>query len=48
MFEFLEKEQGIFFAGDYLDPDYPPTLEAAVRSGIRAANAIAISPRRSS
>lgn len=41
-------EQNLFLAGDYLDPDYPPTLEAAVRSGIRAANAAAISPRRSS
>jgi squalene-associated FAD-dependent desaturase len=29
---------GVFLAGDYTDPDYPPTLEAAVRSGIRAAN----------
>ena len=28
---------GLLLAGDYLDPDYPPTLEAAVRSGIRAA-----------
>ena len=28
---------GILLAGDYTDPDYPPTLEAAVRSGIRAA-----------
>jgi len=27
---------GIFLAGDYTDPDYPPTLEAAVRSGVRA------------
>lgn len=33
---------GVFLAGDYTDPDYPPTLEAAVRSGIRAA-ALAIS-----
>jgi prepilin-type N-terminal cleavage/methylation domain-containing protein len=24
-------------AGDYTDPEYPPTLEAAVRSGMRAA-----------
>ena len=32
--------ENLFLAGDYLDPDYPPTLEAAVRSGIRAANAI--------
>jgi squalene-associated FAD-dependent desaturase len=29
--------KGPLLAGDYLDPDYPPTLEAAVRSGIRAA-----------
>jgi len=28
---------GVFLAGDYADPDYPPTLEAAARSGIRAA-----------
>ena len=28
---------GILLAGDYTDPDYPPTLEAAARSGIRAA-----------
>lgn len=28
---------GILLAGDYTDPDYPPTLEAAVRSGNRAA-----------
>jgi hydroxysqualene dehydroxylase len=25
------------FAGDYTDDEYPPTLEAAVRSGVRAA-----------
>lgn len=31
---------GVILAGDYADPDYPPTLEAAVRSGVRAANAI--------
>jgi len=31
---------GIFLAGDYTDPEYPPTLEAAVRSGVRAANLI--------
>ena len=36
----LPKVQGLFLAGDYLDPDYPPTLEAAVRSGIAAANSI--------
>jgi len=35
--KFPAKHEGLFFAGDYLDPDYPPTLEAAVRSGIRAA-----------
>lgn len=28
---------GVVLAGDYTDPDYPPTLEAAVRSGQRAA-----------
>jgi squalene-associated FAD-dependent desaturase len=26
-----------FLAGDYTDPEYPPTLEAAARSGVRAA-----------
>jgi squalene-associated FAD-dependent desaturase len=31
---------GVILAGDYLDPEYPPTLEAAVRSGVRAAAAI--------
>jgi len=36
----LRAPQGIFLAGDYLDPEYPPTLEAAVRSGIRAARSI--------
>jgi squalene-associated FAD-dependent desaturase len=30
---------GVSFAGDYTDPEYPPTLEAAVRSGVRAAQA---------
>ncbi len=29
--------KNVFLAGDYTDPDYPPTLEAAVRSGVRAA-----------
>lgn len=29
---------GVYLAGDYTDPEYPPTLEAAVRSGIRAAH----------
>ena len=39
--------EGVFLAGDYMDPDYPPTLEAAVRSGARAAEraaAAAVSP----
>lgn len=31
----------VFLAGDYTHPEYPPTLEAAVLSGIRAAQAIA-------
>jgi squalene-associated FAD-dependent desaturase len=35
--KFPAQREGLFLAGDYLDPDYPPTLEAAVRSGIRAA-----------
>jgi squalene-associated FAD-dependent desaturase len=38
--KFLPAAQGLFLAGDYLDPDYPPTLEAAVRSGIAAATRI--------
>jgi len=29
---------GIFLAGDYVEGDYPATLEGAARSGIRAAN----------
>jgi hypothetical protein len=32
---------GVYLAGDYTDPEYPPTLEAAVRSGIRAALKVA-------
>jgi len=41
---------GLFLAGDYTDPEYPPVLEAAVRSGIRAAKKILSGPipRRSS
>ncbi len=35
------KTGGMYLAGDYVDPDYPPTLEAAVRSGVRAALEIA-------
>jgi hydroxysqualene dehydroxylase len=31
---------GAVLAGDYTDPEYPPTLEAAVRSGIRAADVV--------
>jgi len=31
---------GVYLAGDYVDPDYPPTLEAAVRSGGRAARLV--------
>ena len=34
---------GVVLAGDYTDPEYPPTLEAAVRSGIRAAKLVASS-----
>ena len=35
---------GIVLAGDYTDPDYPPTLEAAVRSGVRAARRVLDAP----
>ncbi|MDD5250613.1 MAG: hydroxysqualene dehydroxylase HpnE [Rhodocyclaceae bacterium] len=31
---------GLYLAGDYVAGDYPATLEAAVRSGVRAARAI--------
>jgi len=31
---------GVFLAGDYADVEYPPTLEAAVRSGVRAAERV--------
>jgi squalene-associated FAD-dependent desaturase len=34
------KCNGVILAGDYTDPEYPPTIEAAVRSGVRAANLI--------
>lgn len=30
----------VFLAGDYTDAEYPPTLEAAVRSGVRAAGEV--------
>jgi len=33
----LPSVPGVRFAGDYTDAEYPPTLEAAVRSGVRAA-----------
>src|SRR5690606_25510991 len=29
----------LFLAGDYTEPDYPATIEAAVRSGLRCAEA---------
>ncbi|MNC97910.1 Flavin containing amine oxidoreductase [compost metagenome] len=31
---------GLLLAGDYTDPEYPPVLEAAVRSGVRAAKRV--------
>ena len=31
---------GLFLAGDYTDAEYPPVLEAAVRSGVRAAKKV--------
>lgn len=31
---------GVYLAGDYTDAEYPPTLEAAVRSGVRAASLV--------
>lgn len=34
---------GLLLAGDYIASDYPGTLESAVRSGINAAQAIAVS-----
>jgi squalene-associated FAD-dependent desaturase len=37
---------GVLLCGDYLDPAYPGTLEAAVQSGMRAAVRIAGSPAR--
>ena len=39
---------GVVLAGDYTDSDYPPTLEAAVRSGVRAANQAINWPKRNS
>ncbi|WP_235839935.1 hydroxysqualene dehydroxylase HpnE [Derxia lacustris] len=37
---------GLFLAGDHADPDYPATLEGAVRSGLRAARAALATVRR--
>jgi hydroxysqualene dehydroxylase len=31
---------GVYLAGDYMDAEYPATLEAAVRSGVAAAQAV--------
>ena len=31
---------GLYLAGDYTDADFPATLEAAVRSGVAAADAV--------
>jgi hypothetical protein len=31
---------GVYLAGDYTDPEYPATLEAAARSGVAAARAL--------
>jgi hydroxysqualene dehydroxylase len=36
----MQTSSGVLLAGDYTDPEYPPTLEAAVRSGVRAATFI--------
>jgi squalene-associated FAD-dependent desaturase len=36
----LQLAPNVFLAGDYTDPEYPPTLEAAVRSGVRAAQRV--------
>ena len=43
----LAPMSGVFLAGDYTDTDYPPTLEAAVRSGVRAARAVLAEVRKS-
>jgi hypothetical protein len=32
--------RGVYLAGDYTDPVFPPTLEAATRSGVAAARAL--------
>jgi hypothetical protein len=36
----LRLAPGIYLAGDYVDDQFPATLEAAVRSGIAAAEAL--------
>jgi squalene-associated FAD-dependent desaturase len=33
---------GVYLAGDYTDPEYPATLEAAARSGVAAARALLV------
>ena len=33
------RARAVYLAGDYTDADFPATLEAAVRSGVRAADA---------
>lgn len=38
---FTDALPGLWLAGDYVDPEYPATLEAAVRSGRNVARAIA-------
>ena len=43
----IELSQGTYLAGDYMDPEYPPTLEAAVRSGVRAAERVLAGARGS-
>lgn len=35
----------VWLAGDYLEPDYPATLEAAVRGGLKAARALSTALR---
>jgi hypothetical protein len=34
--------QGLVLCGDYLDPEYPGTLETAVRSGVKAAGIVGV------
>ena len=33
-------DDGVYLAGDYTDPEFPATLEAATRSGVAAARAL--------